>query len=560
VATATVSNITNFGGSASGADAGWGDIGGGPGGGQNTDDFIEGTDSFGGRKTATGRGLAYTAGAGVDMSTTSTHIYTWINCKSIGALDLISNGGLTLRVGSSATNYRSFYIGGSDTVKAGWQVYVIDPTKTGSVADTGTPDMTSVTYIGLELILASAVGGTSDNILMDVIRYTTGPYVTGGTTGDRLLWSDIAATDASNAYGIIQERSGVYFAAGQLALGAPAATAGDCYLDDGGQVVVWEPKEYHNGTAVVSSLATDFNSFVIQEGTGTTDIEDGNLVGTGDDRSGTGGSVFQKATEGILGAANTNDLRLSVEGAITAIDFHGSTFKRFDRSVTLSNDATDGPNHVFAGCVFTESEQVVANRPVYRNCVFSSYSGTDAAFLWNANVNIKNSRFLANTDGTNDPAGIEHPNTGTFTHDGLTFSGNDFDVYNSSGGLVTINVTNGSNTSTDRTPVGTTTINVSVPVSFTAIESDGSAIQAVRVTAYLVADNSEVINTTTDASGVASTSFSGTTPADVYYRLRKSSPGATKYVNLSGLDTIASSTGLSVKRTMREDDTADPSL
>jgi hypothetical protein len=368
-----------------------------------------------------------------------------------------------------------------------------------------------------------------------------------------LLWSDIAATDASNAYGIIQERSGVYFAAGQVALGAPAATAGDCYLDDSGQVVVWEPKEYHNGTAVVTALATDFNALVIQEGTGTTDVEDGNLVGTGDARSGTGGSVFQKATEGILGAANTNDLRLSIEGAITAVDFHGSTFKRFDR-------ATDGPNHVFAGCVFTESEQVVANRPVYRNCVFSSYSGTDAAFLWNANVNIKNSSFLANTDGTNDPAGIEHPNTGTFTHDGLTFSGNDFDVYNSSGGLVTINVTNGSNTSTDRTPTGTTTINVSVPVSFTAIDSDGSAIQAVRVTAYLVADNSEVINTTTDASGVASTSFSGTTPADVYYRFRKSSPGATKYVNLSGLDTIASSTGLSVKRTMREDDTADPSL
>jgi hypothetical protein len=133
-------------------------------------------------------------------------------------------------------------------------------------------------------------------------------------------------------------------------------------------------------------------------------------------------------------------------------------------------------------------------------------------------------------------------------------------VYNSSGGLVTINVTNGSNTSTDRTPVGTTTINVSVPVSFTAIDIDGSAIQSVRVTAYLVADDSEVINTTTDASGVASTSFSGTTPTDVYYRFRKSSPGATKYVNLSGLDTIASSTGLSVKRTMREDDTANPSL
>ncbi len=562
MATATFNGITNFGGSASGADAGWTNIGGGPGGGQNTDDFIEGTDSFGGRKTSSGRGIAYVAGAGVDMSTNPTHIYTWVNCKSISALDTIANGGMILRVGSDDLNYRSFYVGGSDTVNAGWQMYVIDPTKSGSVADTGTPNMASVTYIGIELTLAGAVGGTSDNILMDVIRYAEAPYITGGTTGDRLLWADVAATDSSNAYGVIQERSGVYFVAGQLALGAPSATAGDCYLDDGGQIFVWEPKEYHNGTAIVTALATDFNSFVVQEGTGTTDVEDGDLVGTGDDRSGSAGSVFQKAALGILGAANTNDLRLSIAGAITAVDFHGTVFKAFDRSVTLSNDATDGPNHVFAGVTFTQCEKVTANRPVIRNCTFSSYSGTDAALLWNANINIKNSSFLANTDPTNDPAGVEHPNTSppNYSHDGLTFSGNDFDVYNSSGGSVVIDVVNGSNTSTHRTPVGSTTINASVSVSFTAIDGAGTGISGVLVTAYLVSDDSEVINQSTNVSGVASTTFSGATPADIYYRMRQSSPGSTKYVNVSGLDTIASGSGVAVKRTLREDNIANPSL
>jgi len=430
MATATINGMTQFGSSGNGADAGWGNIGAGPGGAANTDDFIEGTNSFGGRKTASGRGIVYTAGTGVNMSSSVTHIYAWINCKSIGALDTIANGGMILRVGSSSANYRSFYIGGSDTVKAGWQMYVIDPTKTGSVTDTGSPNMASVTYIGVELTLAGAVGGTSDNILMDIIRYTTGPYVTGGTSGDRLLWSDIASADAGSAYGLIQERSGVYFCAGRIALGAPSG-AGDCYLDDGGQVLVWEPKEYENGTSIVTALASGFNALVIQEGTGTTDVEDGILVGSGDDRTGTGGSVFKKAGLGITGAANTNTLDLNFSGTITAVDMHGTVFDGFDgTTTTLSNDATDGPNHVYAGVTFTNCEMIDSGRVVLRNCVFSGYTGTQGALNWEANANVRNSSFLANTDATNDPAGIYHQTEGDFSYVGLLFSGNDVDIRN----------------------------------------------------------------------------------------------------------------------------------
>jgi len=430
MATATINGMTAFGGSASGADAGWGNIGAGPGGGQNTDDFIEGTDSFGGRKTASGRGLSYTLSAGsVNMSSTTTHIYCWINCKSVSALDTIANGGMILRVGSSSANYRSFYIGGSNTVRAGWQMYVIDPTKTGSISDTGTPNMAAVTYIGVELTISGTVGGTSDNILMDVIRYTTGPYITGGTSGDRLLWSNIATADAASAFGLIQQRSGVYFIAGKLALGAPSGSSGDCYLDDGGQIIVWEPKEYHNGTSVVTALATNYNGFVIQEGTGTTDVEDGTLVGSGDDRTGTGGSVFKRSPTGISGAANTNDCTLrtdAVAGSATAIDFHGSTFDGFTGACTLSDDATDGPNHVYAGVTFVGCSTISGGRVVLRNCTFAG-SIQAVGLSWLSSTNVRNSQFLNNTGGSTTAA-IQHKVDGDYSYVGLIFTGNDFDV------------------------------------------------------------------------------------------------------------------------------------
>ena len=127
-------------------------------------------------------------------------------------------------------------------------------------------------------------------------------------------------------------------------------------------------------------------------------------------------------------------------------------------------------------------------------------------------------------------------------------------------GTLTLNVTDGNAPSYRNAPGATTVVNVSVPVTFEVVDQEDAAIQGVLVTAYLISDDTEVINTTTNASGIASTTFSGTTPADIYYRYRKSSTGATKYVNLSGFATIEAGTGATVKRSMREDDIADPAI
>ena len=134
-------------------------------------------------------------------------------------------------------------------------------------------------------------------------------------------------------------------------------------------------------------------------------------------------------------------------------------------------------------------------------------------------------------------------------------------VFNdTSSGTLTIGVTGGNAPSVRNAVGATTVVNVSVPVTFEAVDKDDAAIQSVRVTAYLISDDTEVINTTTNASGLATTTFSGSTPADIYYRYRKSSTGATKYVNLSGFGTIEADTGVTVKRSMQEDSTADPSI
>ena len=72
------------------------------------------------------------------------------------------------------------------------------------------------------------------------------------------------------------------------------------------------------------------------------------------------------------------------------------------------------------------------------------------------------------------------------------------------------------------------------------------------MSAYLISDDSEVINTLTSAGGIATTNYTGTTPVDIYYKYKKGS-GTDNRVALSGFATIESVSGSSVKRSMRPD-------
>jgi hypothetical protein len=142
-------------------------------------------------------------------------------------------------------------------------------------------------------------------------------------------------------------------------------------------------------------------------------------------------------------------------------------------------------------------------------------------------------------------------------------SGIDLCFYVYRGGEVILNISGGGDTPSYRNSAsipGVTIVNAAVTVSFEAVDKDDSPIENVLVTAYAVNDDEEIISVLTNASGIASTSYSGSTPRDIYYRYRKSSTGAQKYENLSGFATIEAGTGSTVKRSMAVDNIADPSI
>jgi len=132
------------------------------------------------------------------------------------------------------------------------------------------------------------------------------------------------------------------------------------------------------------------------------------------------------------------------------------------------------------------------------------------------------------------------------------------DVFNNSGGAVTINVSPGGDTPTVRNSDGSsTTVVSSVDLTVTVVDEDNQPIQTAQVAIFTSSDDIERMNEDTTALGVATQAYSGATPADIYVRVRKSDAGdPPKYVPTSTIGTIASGSGFSTTITLIEDTNA----
>ena len=142
--------------------------------------------------------------------------------------------------------------------------------------------------------------------------------------------------------------------------------------------------------------------------------------------------------------------------------------------------------------------------------------------------------------------------TTPITYTDLNFNGNEKDVHNSTSPQDAL-VISKSGTSNPSTNTGIVVFQGSVPITITVNDTATDPIELAQTAVFLTSDDSEILNTDTNASGVASGSFAGATPADCYVRVRKSSTGYTRYVPLSTTATIASSTGLDLQVTLRID-------
>lgn len=476
ISTANLTRIT----AAEAADsAGWLDIGGGQGSAQNTDQFVQGTESRGRRVDNAVRGFWFDNGSGIDL--TGHHLFMWVLCTTPGSLATQANGGIRVRVGSSTANYDEWYAEGSDTYGGGWKRLVIDPSKPATATGGSGLSPTSAQYFGAAFDVGD-VGGNAANAFIDAIDYGKGLIVTGGTSGDRLTWRDIVDENATNAnaYGILQERSGVIFCLGEIQLGDDAGSPTESmFFDDTDQTLVWEPRSYHDGSSQFSAAADTLNKLIITaSGDGVVDFRNGVKVGSGDDAVGSNGCIYQAAPGGLTA------LQLDFSDAeVASVEFYGCTFRRISQGLSLSADPVNGPNHAFIGNTVDQSGQADVGRAVVRSGVFSGATGR-SALIWNANIDIKNCGFNANLSAGSPTlddvhAGIEHAAAGTFSYDNLSFSGNDPDILNASAGDVTINAVNGSDPfsfADDGGSPAATVINNTITFTLTGLQS-GSEVR-----------------------------------------------------------------------------------
>ncbi len=94
-----------------------------------------------------------------------------------------------------------------------------------------------------------------------------------------------------------------------------------------------------------------------------------------------------------------------------------------------------------------------------------------------------------------------------------------------------------------------------VTLSIEVVDTSDVAIENAQCAVYQTSDNAELMNEDTLASGFATQSFNYVSDVDIYFRVRKSSTGDTKYINLSGTGQVTTN-GFNVKVTLREDTNA----
>lgn len=533
------------------------------------DAFIYGTTSIGMKYASKSGWTYYQMGTPLDFDTGGTEegqmIYIWLNIAAPNAFDSLANKGFALRMGNSTTVYREWIIAGEDDANGwagGWKLFVLDPTKIGSVTDTGTFDVGAVDFVGIWIDTNSSV--RADSIFIDQIAVGSGLRITGtwdNTTYPGGAWDEVLAycTDYTNrAWGMLQERDGILYGFGKFYIGGAVDGDGTARnqvtsFEDAGKVLQFGTSQYYISSAWASTMPTDACGIILEDTASyATDFIDGVIVGSDNGRSGSVyiGNDDQDVIMDLFGGNNVASDTLC----------YGTTFKEITGAFNSGNDA----DHKFLGCAFLKCGQFdPVGAPVIRNCTFAEVapiSGShSAALLWNANIDIQNCSFIANNDpdGTYVGHGIEHSVAATTTYTDLIFSGNEKDVwFSASTGNLSASKSGTSNPATyTNDSTGTVTFPGSVPITITVVDQSNTAITTANVRIEET-DGTLVSQGNVNGSGIYSSSFAGTTPLTISLVVRSSSSGETRYFPARTGGTIASSTGLVTTVTLIEDSVA----
>ena len=382
-------------------------------GGSTNDAFkLEGLYCLGDKVSeALGTLRTYAFGSNQDMSN-GEHIYAWILCQ--GKPDTKANGGIRIYVEDSSGNYGYWYVGGNDNYPGGWICYVLDPSS-AYTNGSGTINTASIAKVGIQFKMLSKALGNNPNVFWDAWRYGKGLRITSGLA-DQIDFDDIVAEEENDNYwGIIRKVNGVFYIQGQLTFGN--SSSGSIDFIDKGELIVFIDSEFIN---------TNFYEInILANAGGTTNFVLGEKSGG-------------RGISGCFLKAGTKIFKFTATDAnIDKLLIYGSTFYKAGQVLFPANSV----NRETINCNFEECGEISANTFVMEFCnIINAVDG--GLRLSSISHNVINSNFI------NCPRAIEIDTTGTYSFNALKFAENTLDIDNTSGGLVTVNCSNGSNPAT----------------------------------------------------------------------------------------------------------------
>jgi hypothetical protein len=497
------------------------------------------------------QGVDYNHGTGQDMTTATKKLW-FAKCYISDSFDLNTTWGVELAMGSGDTaNDHRYNVAGSGAnlsvysqypAQGGYLITSIDPEIAAwREAVNGTPDWTSVVWFAVG---AQFVNGTAkaENVALDAIDIGKGLNLTGGdgvsTDGD---FTSFVSTDQdvkANRWGVVTGSGDNVRAHGLLTIGentTPTAVATG--FTDNTSVVAF-PDGYHSrGTVGVE----------VNIGSATTVVDIGCLL----------------IGEGTRNGVDANDTRpdFTVSGTAGSFTMTGAQLRNF-RDVTFTSVCS------IQNCDISCFDLVQGSADI-EGCTIRTTSLTNTATL--SDPTFATSQDLNNCEFVQEGAGhaIEITTPGTYDFQDLTFTGYggtpgtnstpssgaaDAAVYNNSGGAVTININGSGNQPSVRNAASsTTTVNQTVTVSVTCVDTSGSPIENARVLVETDPGGVAVIDKVlTNASGVASASYSGSTPQAITGRARKGT--TSPFYKSTGITGSISASGFDVTLTMLDDE------
>ena len=442
--------------------------------------------------------VTFTPTSPVDLSGVK-HLRMWFLGTQGGLINTIANGGVQFWVSSDAGVTKGYYyVSGKDVYPGGWINLVCDVSRD---VDTGTKpaSMNAINAMGFVVNLTGA-GKNAVNTWFDNLIVCDGLVAYGDDAGGYFDFDDIYAVDntpVGGGWGIIRKIGGVYFLTGSLEFGQAVGSAA-CKFQAKSSTVVFEDRRKD---ASISNVNVNLYNFtVVDNGTGTTEFILGNKAGT----------------SGIEGCTiRVSDLTQIPKFDLVATDADISDFKLYG-SIFLDADTiqlpTTGANKEVLNCSFESCGIISPSTCKVENC--NVIAANDAGLQITST-----SHAVKNTNIITCPYGIRFSVAGEYTLDKVMFSGSvTADIDNTSGGLVTIGLANGSNATTY---TGNTAFSVSVQLTLTVTNEAGNPI--VGALAYI--DNNDIspyiLNTTTNASGVATVLYTGSAVTGARWRVRK---------------------------------------